>query len=118
MHWLDLSILILYVGLLIGFGFYRTKQSGKDPEEFLLAGRKLSLPGFVVTLVCHMVWRNSWDRRKHLFLWYSNLVYFCFTLLYIRNSFRFSNCGPNQRNQVHFNSGSISWALRENGRRC
>jgi len=51
MHWLDLSILILYVGLLIGFGFYRTKQSGKDPEEFLLAGRKLSLPGFVVTLV-------------------------------------------------------------------
>lgn len=51
MHWLDLSVLILYVGLLIGFGFYRTKQSGKDPEEFLLAGRKLSLPGFVVTLV-------------------------------------------------------------------
>ena len=51
MHWLDLSILILYVGLLIGFGFYRTKQSGKDPEDFLLAGRKLSLPGFVVTLV-------------------------------------------------------------------
>ena len=51
MHWLDLSVLILYVGLLIGFGFYRTKRSGKDPEEFLLAGRKLSLPGFVVTLV-------------------------------------------------------------------
>lgn len=51
MHWLDLSVLIIYVGLLIGFGFYRTKQSGKDPEEFLLAGRKLSLPGFVVTLV-------------------------------------------------------------------
>lgn len=51
MHWLDLSVLILYVCLLIGFGFYRTKQSGKDPEEFLLAGRKLSLPGFVVTLV-------------------------------------------------------------------
>ena len=51
MHWLDLSVLIIYVGLLIGLGFYRTKQSGKDPEEFLLAGRKLSLPGFVVTLV-------------------------------------------------------------------
>lgn len=51
MHWLDFSVLILYVGLLIGFGFYRTKQAGKDPEEFLLAGRKLSLPGFVVTLV-------------------------------------------------------------------
>ncbi|MEA1882829.1 MAG: sodium:solute symporter family protein [Candidatus Marinimicrobia bacterium] len=51
MHWLDLSVLILYVGLLIWFGFYRTKHSGKDPEEYLLAGRKLSLPGFVVTLV-------------------------------------------------------------------
>ena len=51
MHWLDLSVLILYVGLLLFFGFYRAKQSGKDPEAYLLAGRKLSLPGFVVTLV-------------------------------------------------------------------
>ena len=51
MHWLDLSILILYVGLLIGFGFYRSRKSGKDPEEYILAGRKLSLPGFVITLV-------------------------------------------------------------------
>ncbi|MGY8780202.1 MAG: sodium:solute symporter family protein [Fidelibacterota bacterium] len=51
MHWLDFSVLIFYVGLLIGFGLYRTKQSGEDPEEYLLAGRKLSLPGFVVTLV-------------------------------------------------------------------
>ena len=51
MHWLDLSILILYVGLLIFFGFFRTKQMGKNPEDFLLAGRKLSLPGFVITLV-------------------------------------------------------------------
>ena len=51
MHWLDLSILILYVGLLIFFGFFRTKQTGKNPEDFLLAGRKLSLPGFVITLV-------------------------------------------------------------------
>ena len=51
MHWLDLSILILYVGLLIRFGFYRSRKSGKDPEEYILAGRKLSLPGFVITLV-------------------------------------------------------------------
>jgi len=51
MHWLDFFVLIFYVGLLIGFGFYRTKQSGEDPEEYLLAGRKLSLPGFVVSLV-------------------------------------------------------------------
>ena len=51
MHWLDISILILYVGLLIGFGFYRSRKSGKDPEEYILAGRKLSLPGFVITLV-------------------------------------------------------------------
>jgi len=51
LHWLDLSVLILYAGLLIGLGFYRSKESGKDPEEYLLAGRKLSLPGFVATLV-------------------------------------------------------------------
>jgi len=51
LHWLDLSVLVLYTCLLIGFGFYRSKESGKDPEEYLLAGRKLSLPGFVATLV-------------------------------------------------------------------
>ena len=51
MHWLDLSVLVLYAGLLMGFGFFRSTQTGKDPESFILAGRKLSLPGFVITLV-------------------------------------------------------------------
>ena len=51
MHWLDLSVLVLYAGLLMGFGFFRSTQTGKDPESYLLAGRKLSLPGFVITLV-------------------------------------------------------------------
>ena len=51
MHWLDLSILIIYLGALVFLGFIRSNYSNKDPEEYLLAGRKLSLPGFVVTLV-------------------------------------------------------------------
>ena len=51
MHWLDLSVLVLYTGLLLGLGFYRSTQVGKDPESYLLAGRKLSLPGIVITLV-------------------------------------------------------------------
>ena len=51
MHWLDLSILIIYLGALVFLGFIRSNYSNKDPEEYLLAGRKLSLPGLVVTLV-------------------------------------------------------------------
>jgi len=51
MHWLDVSILIIYLGALVILGFIRSNHSNKDPEDYLLAGRKLSLPGFVVTLV-------------------------------------------------------------------
>ena len=51
MHWLDVSILIIYLGALVFLGFIRSNYSNKDPEEYLLAGRKLSLPSFVVTLV-------------------------------------------------------------------
>ena len=51
MHWLDVSILIIYLVALIILGFIRSNHSNKDPEDYLLAGRKLSLPGFVVTIV-------------------------------------------------------------------
>ncbi|MBT5440345.1 MAG: hypothetical protein HOK88_03345, partial [Candidatus Marinimicrobia bacterium] len=51
MHWLDVSILIIYLVALAILGFIRSNHSHKDPEAYLLAGRKLSLPGFVVTLV-------------------------------------------------------------------
>ena len=51
MHWLDVSILIIYLVALAILGFIRSNHSNKDPEAYLLAGRKLSLPGFVVTLV-------------------------------------------------------------------
>tara|TARA_B110000014_G_scaffold129481_1_gene89271 strand:+ start:501 stop:1883 length:1383 start_codon:yes stop_codon:yes gene_type:complete len=51
MHWLDVSIFIIYLVALATLGFIRSNHSNKDPEAYLLAGRKLSLPGFVVTLV-------------------------------------------------------------------
>ena len=51
MHWLDVSIFIIYLVALAILGFIRSNHSNKDPEAYLLAGRKLSLPGFVVTLV-------------------------------------------------------------------
>ncbi|MBT3828306.1 MAG: sodium:solute symporter family protein [Candidatus Marinimicrobia bacterium] len=40
-----------YVIALITLGVFRSKNSRKSPEEYILAGRRLSLPGFVVTLV-------------------------------------------------------------------
>lgn len=51
MHWLDLSVVGLYLLGLLGLGFYRIKNTVDNPNEYILAGRKLSLPGFIITLV-------------------------------------------------------------------
>ena len=50
MHYLDWFAIGGYFILLLGLGFY--KSSIKDDDsDFILAGRKLSLPGFIATLV-------------------------------------------------------------------
>lgn len=46
----DYSVLGLYFLLLLILGF-RAAKSGQSEDDFLLAGRKVTLPGFVVTLV-------------------------------------------------------------------
>ncbi len=51
MHFLDFSIIIIYFILVITIGFYRNKISSENSNNYILAGRKLSLPGFVATLV-------------------------------------------------------------------
>ena len=51
MHWIDLLVLGVYVIILLGLGFYRKKHLVDKTNEYILAGRKLSLPGFVITLV-------------------------------------------------------------------
>ena len=51
MHSVDYLVLFLYVIILIIFGLYKTGSQSKNSENYLLAGRRLSLPGFVVTLV-------------------------------------------------------------------
>jgi len=51
MHWIDLLVLGVYVIILLGLGFYRKKHLVEKTNEYILAGRKLSLPGFVITLV-------------------------------------------------------------------
>ncbi|MFC1784758.1 sodium:solute symporter [Candidatus Neomarinimicrobiota bacterium] len=51
MHFLDFSIIIIYFALVIIIGFYRNKFSSENSNNYILAGRKLSLPGFVATLV-------------------------------------------------------------------
>ena len=50
-HSADAFIILLYFGILIGIGFYHSKGSRKNQAEYILAGRRLSLPGFVATLV-------------------------------------------------------------------
>ncbi|MCJ7800940.1 MAG: hypothetical protein MUP82_01125, partial [Candidatus Marinimicrobia bacterium] len=51
MHILDFTIIIIYFVLVIAIGFYRSKLTTKNSNNYILAGRKLSLPGFVATLV-------------------------------------------------------------------
>ena len=51
MHLFDSIIIGIYIITLIYIGFNRTKKSRSSPEEYLLMGRRLSLPGFVASLV-------------------------------------------------------------------
>ena len=50
MHYLDWLAIGGYVILLLWIGFYKSSKK-EDNKDFILAGRKLSLPGFVATLV-------------------------------------------------------------------
>lgn len=50
-HWIDSTVLLLYVGILIYIGFYRPSKRNTNPEDYFLAGRSLSFPAFVATLV-------------------------------------------------------------------
>lgn len=49
-HPLDLAIIGLYFAALILIGFFRAKKNVKN-EDFLLSGRRITLPVFVMTLV-------------------------------------------------------------------
>ncbi len=51
MHFLDFSIILIYFVLVITIGFYRSKLTTENSNNYILAGRRLSLPGFVATLV-------------------------------------------------------------------
>ncbi len=51
LHPLDWLVLILYVSALIFIGLFRSKRRETEQEEFILAGRRISLPGFVASLV-------------------------------------------------------------------
>jgi len=52
MHAIDLFLIAIYFIAIISIGFSRKSVSNQfNSKDYLLAGRKLSLPGFVVTLV-------------------------------------------------------------------
>ncbi len=51
LHWLDGLAILLYFCSLWVIGFVRSKHSADDEKNYILAGRRLSLPGFVMTLV-------------------------------------------------------------------
>ena len=51
MHVLVYCIVLIYFIFVIAIGFYRSKVASDNSNNYILAGRKLSLPGFVATLV-------------------------------------------------------------------
>ena len=51
LHFLDWSIITAYFLFILWIGFFRYKKQSKTESEFILSGRKLSLFGFIATLV-------------------------------------------------------------------
>ena len=47
----DLIIVFGYFIILFFVGFFRKKEDEISQSEYILSGRRLSLPGFVITLV-------------------------------------------------------------------
>ena len=51
LHWMDYGLIALYIVLLIVIGFRFSRSKLQDTEDYLLASRALTLPGFIATLV-------------------------------------------------------------------
>lgn len=51
MHILDYSVIIIYFASVVILGLIKSKNSTHNSNNYILAGRKLSLPGFIATLV-------------------------------------------------------------------
>ena len=51
MHLIDSSIIVAYFIILIWIGVFQKKIKTQSSENFILSGRKLSLVGFIATLV-------------------------------------------------------------------
>jgi len=76
LHPLDWAVILAYVVTLVGLGFYHTRRRPAPAEEFVLAGRRVTLPAFVMTLVA--TWYGGiLGVGENTFLYgVSNLVYF------------------------------------------
>ena len=51
LHFIDLTVIGIYVLSIIYLGIYRNKNEYASEENFILSGRRLSLSGFIATLV-------------------------------------------------------------------
>lgn len=78
---LDILVVVLYflIILSIGFWFYR-KEKHKDKEDYILAGRKLTLPFFVASLVA--TWYGNIMGMGEFVYNYGMVGFFCFALPY------------------------------------
>jgi SSS family solute:Na+ symporter len=102
MHWIDILMLFLYFGMILALGFFRSTQKPSNAEDYILAGRKLSLPAFTATLVTTWyggilgIGENTYLYGVQTWFIFA-LPYYVFALIYafwiapkIRNSNHFS----------------------------
>lgn len=51
MGFVDAALVVVYLALILGLGAIRARRQGQGAGEYLLAGRTLTMPAFVATLV-------------------------------------------------------------------
>ncbi len=67
---IDIALIVAYFAAVVFIGFRAARKRKSGAEDFLLAGRTLTLPVFVATLVSTWYWRYSRRRRIFLQVWY------------------------------------------------
>ena len=81
-HFLDWAIISLYFLSLIYIGIIRQKNERQSESGFILSGRKLSLTGFIATLVT--TWYGAILGKIHFFMVYRRGLFFLCPIIFLQ----------------------------------
>ena len=84
---IDYAILIGYFLLVFAIGFFVKKDQGDDLENYFLAGRKLTLPLFVATLVStwygNLLSMGELAFKQGLVMWLTQGIFWYFAYFFV-----------------------------------